>query len=147
MQIRRLDSKDMPWVEMQSDQMAATLYPELISDWDKRRSLLAHARTNPIWYARVVGPVGKPEAVLIARTGDNLWASRKHSAIMLWFSQGGGHGVKLLRDYRDWVQSQKGIVFAGWVDDYGISNTTRNSFSRNGFVQRGGMYVFVPQRI
>jgi hypothetical protein len=142
--IRNMETADVPAVRRCADAMAAALYPELISDPDRQNDLLMKAKNDSSWYARVVGEKGNPASVLVARTGDNVWASRQHAAIMLWYGEF-GNGVLLLRNFVHWVKEQKRIVMAGWCDDFGVDAKTRNSFLKNGFILRGGTFLCLPR--
>jgi hypothetical protein len=142
--IRQMQTEDVPSVRRRAEVLAGELYPELISDIDRQNDLLQKAKGDPAWYARVVGEKGKPTAALVARVGDNVWASRQHAAIMLWYGTK-GDGVRLLCDFREWVSSQKRIVLAGWCDDFGVDAQTRNAFLNRGFILRGGTFMFLPR--
>jgi hypothetical protein len=140
-----MESADIASVRVESEALAARLYPELIPDVDRSHSLLTRARNDSGWYAKVVGPVAEPRAALVAQVGDNVWATRRHATIMTWYSKQPGAGAALLKDFVGWVREQKSIVLAGWCDDFGVSKGTDEIFKRAGFVKRGGMYVLFPR--
>jgi hypothetical protein len=144
MSIRNLETVDVPSVRWKADALAATLYPELISDIDRQNDLLLKAKSDSSWYAKVVGPAGAPTAALVAKTGDNVWATRRHAAIMILYGER-GQGSRLLSDFKEWVSGQKSIILAGWSDDFGVDAKTRNMFLKRGFIKRGAMYVYFPR--
>ena len=144
--IRQLVTQDAPTVRQKAEALAAVYYPELIPDVDLEVKLLTDLRNAPgHHYAKVVGSPGKPVAALLARTGTNLWATRKHSAMMLWYSETPGAGIALLRDYRDWVLGNKQIQVAGLIDDFGIDARIVATLRREGFIQRGGAFLLFPR--
>lgn len=128
---------------------AATMYPELIPDIDKMHWLVRNAIQSTDHYSRVVGPVGEPKAALITQTSNNIWAMKKHAAVMLWYSEIPGAGAALLRDFRNWVRTQHYIVLAGFVADW-VSFDERPLVlaERIGFKRRGegGFFLTQPRR-
>ena len=143
--IRNIDIKDSAIVRAKAQTMAATMYPELIPDIDKMHWLVRDACLTETSYARVVGPIGEPGAVLIARTANNLWAMKKHASIMCWYSDIPGAGLALLRDFRRWVKETNGIVVAGFNDDCDLALEAKMVALRVGFVRRGGAYLYFPR--
>ena len=125
--------------------MAGEFYPEMIPDIDRMDALLRQLRADTTQYARVVGPVGAPTAVLTTHTSGNLWASRKHSTVLLWYADRPGEGFALLKDFRQWVRDQKSITLAGFMDDFGIDARLVAALRRFGFIQRGGCYAYFPR--
>ena len=144
MDIRRLEAADAPIVRMKAEALAAGYYPEMVPSIDREHELLTELRTNTHHYARVVGKPGEPEAALVAKTGTNLWAMQKHATILLWYSERPGAGIALLRDFREWVKTQKGVILAGFMDDYGVPVKLAGILHRESFKQRGGAYVYFP---
>src|ERR1700693_5850858 len=95
------------------------MYPELVPDIDKIHYIIrAATHESEANYSRVVGPVGSPQAALLTRTSNNLWAMKKHAVVLLWYSELPGAGAMLLRGFRDWVKGQKQIVIAGFSADW-----------------------------
>lgn len=136
---------DLPAIRIAGEKLAAEYYPELIPDIGKEVALLQQWVADTTQYTRCVGGSGHPDAVLIAKTGDNAWATRKHATIMLWYSAKPGAGAALLRDFREWVRGQKQIALAGFMDDFGVRHGLRRLVTRAGFEQRGGAYCFFPR--
>jgi hypothetical protein len=136
--------KDLPAIRIAAEALAAGLYPELIPAVDRTHELLKETHMNSQHYARVIGEVGDPDAVLVARTGDNLWALRRHATILLWHSVKPGAGYVLLRDFVKWVKGQKHIVVAGFIDDFDMDARIAVALRRAGFIQRGGAHVYFP---
>jgi hypothetical protein len=127
---------------------AATMYPELIPDIDKIHWLVrACTNEKEANYSRVVGPLGSPRAALLTRTENNLWAMKKHAAVLLWYSDLPGAGALLLRGFRDWVAAHKQVVIAGFNADWAqIDERPLLLADRIGFKRRGeGGYVYFPR--
>ncbi len=140
--IRGMEIKDLPAVRIAGEALAAKMYPELIPDVGREHELLKSLCSDTRQYARVIGEVGDPDAVLIARTGDNIWALRRHATVMMWHSVKPGAGFALLRDFVKWVDGQKHVAVAGFIDDFGMDVRMVAVLRRAGFVQRGGAYMY-----
>jgi hypothetical protein len=128
--------------------LAAAMYPELIADIDKMHWLVRDFATCQTHYARVVGPVGEPRAVLLARVDQNVWAMKKHATVLFWYSEIPGAGAALLRDFRRWVDAQKQhVVLAGFHADWVmIDGRPLELAARIGFKHRGdGGYMYFPR--
>jgi hypothetical protein len=140
--------EDGPMLRAKAQIYAATMYPELIPDIEKIHWLVRTAtnetETN---YARAVGPVGSPQAAILTRTENNLWAMKKNASVLLWYSEIPGAGAMLLRGFRDWVKAQKHIVLAGFEADWvQVDNRPLLLAERIGFKRRGdGGYVYFPR--
>lgn len=143
--IRGLTVADFGEVRRHAEALAVNRYPELIPSIDKMHALLTALRTDDKAYAKVIGTEGAPEAALIARTGENLWATRRHAAVLLWYTTRPGLGVALLRDFRRWALGQKAIQVAGMMDDFGMDERTIRLVERVGFVKRGGALLLFPR--
>jgi hypothetical protein len=142
--IRGLHLKDLPAVRIAAEALAARMYPELVPAADQEHALLREFVLGYQHYARVIGDIGDPDAVLIARTGTNLWAYRKHATVLLWHSVKPGAGYALLRDFVKWVKLQKQVVVAGFIDDFDMDARIVVMLRRAGFIQRGGAHLFFP---
>lgn len=125
--------------------MAIQFYPELIPNIDRMHELLQEVRLDSSHYARVVGAKGAPKAALIARTSGNVWASKRHATLMLWYSEQAGAGVALLRDFRAWSKLQGSVVVAGLVDDFEMEERLKRALVREQFIERGGAYLYFPR--
>jgi hypothetical protein len=149
MELRLPQTEDGPMLRARAMKYAATMYPELIPEIDKVHWLV-RAATNEkdAHYCRVVGKVGAPQAAILTRTENNLWAMKKHSVVLLWYSEIPGAGAALLRGFRDWVFANKQqVVMAGFSCDWVlIDDRPLRLAERIGFKQRGeGMYVYFPR--
>ena len=144
--IRRIEVADSPLVRTTLQTLAARMYPELISDIEKVHWLIRDAVSSTKHYAKCVGPVGEPKAVLIARVQNNTWALKKSATVLLWYSEIPGAGAKLLRDFREWVKTDHHIVMAGLSCDWCLTDDRVLAMvERCGFKERGrGSFVFFP---
>lgn len=140
-----MDLKDLPVVRITGEAIAASYYPELIPNIEAEHNLLMSMYRDPQQYCKVIGPVGNPEAVIVARTGGNLWALRKHATILLWYSRKPGAGYALLKDFVRWTKEQKQVTVVGLIDDFGMGAETVALLRRAGFIQRGGAHLFFPR--
>lgn len=146
MEARAPTVEDGPMLRAKAQIYAATMYPELIPDIEKIHWLVrAATNESETHYAQVVGPLGSPQAALLARVENNVWAMRKSAAILLWYSEVPGAGAMLLRRFRDWVKAQKQVVIAGFaadwvqVDERPLLLAERIGFKRRG---EGGYFLF-----
>lgn len=140
-EIRNMQLEDTPIIRIRGEALAARFYPEMIPSLDREVALLREALQDSRWYARVVGERGAPKAALLAKRVANVWATRDHAAMFLWYSDLPSAGLALLRDFRRWVNVQPNIVLAGFTADWiaPISESVRlaNLVDRLGFKERG----------
>lgn len=127
---------------------AATMYPEYIPDIEKIHWLIRSVTNDPeTHYSRVVGNPGEPQAAIITRTENNVWAMKKSAPILLWYSEIPGAGAMLLRGFRDWLRAQPYIVAAGFSADWVMMDDRPLKLAdRIGFQKRGeGTYMLFPR--
>jgi hypothetical protein len=129
---------DEPFIRGVGETLAASLYPELIPDMGKEVDLLRRAD-----YARVIGEVGRPHSALIALAGNNVWATKRHAAVVLWYGEKSG-GVRLLWDFKRWAREQN-LLVAAVTDDHGMTNKAQAVLICAGFEQRGGAFMYFPK--
>ena len=120
----------------------AQMYP-LRPDRDKMKAIIVQLISSKAHYLMVDSEGNRIVAVLAALTGDNMWAQRKFSNVMLWWSEKPGAGVKLLRGYRDWIKSRRAIKVAGFAPDLDLDERTYALMERVGFKRRGGSYLLI----
>ena len=136
--IRGMQRADEPFIRGAAETLAARLYPELIPDMGKEIELLRRAD-----YSKVIGEVGRPHSALIALTSNNVWATRRHATVALWYGEKTG-GLRLLWDFKRWVREQN-ILVGAFMDDFGMSSAPHNLLVWTGFEQRGGAYMYFPK--
>ena len=79
---------------------------------------------------------------LIGLTSENLWAQRKNCFVALWTSAIEGDGAKLLREFKQWIQSRRAIRVAGFVSDSDhIDSRAYMLAERIGFKRYGSTYL------
>lgn len=137
--------RDIPAIRVAGEAIAARYYPELIPDIERENGILSSMRADSNQYCRVLGEPGNPDAALIASTGGNLWALRRHATILLWYSKKPGAGYALLKDFVRWTKEQNSVVLVGIIDDFGMNDDTVALLRRAGFIQRGGAHLFFPR--
>ncbi len=138
MLIRRMQRADEPFIRGAGEALAARLYPELIPDMGKEVELLRLAD-----YARVIGEVGRPHSALIAVAINNVWATRRHATIALWYGEKTG-GLRLLWDFKRGVKEQN-ILVGACIDDNGRMNIAGAILKAADFEQRGGAFMYFPK--
>lgn len=139
--------EDGPLLRAKAQILAATMYPEFIPDIEKIHWLVRSCTNDKSHYSRVVGEPGAPKAAILTRTQDNLWAMKKHVAVLLWYSEIPGMGATLLRGFRDWVREEKHVLVAGFAADW-LSMDERPLLlaDKIGFKRRGeGGFFFYPR--
>lgn len=148
MEARAPTVEDGPMLRAKAQIYAATMYPELIPDIEKIHWIVrAATNESETHYVRVVGPPGAPQAALLARVENNLWAMKKHASVLLWYSEIPGAGAMLLRGFRNWVKTQKQIVLAGFIADWvQVDDRPLMLADRIGFKRRGdGGLIYFPR--
>jgi len=131
--------EDEYFVRGTAETFAARMYPEFIPDLGKGIDLLRRAE-----YRRVIGEVGKPHSALVAITSHNVWATRRHASVLLWYGEKTG-GLSLLRDFKRWVAEQN-LLVAAVTDDHGMATNARAVLRATGFEQRGGTFMYFPRK-
>lgn len=148
MEVRLPTVEDGPLLRAKAQTYAATMYPEFIPDIEKIHWIVRACTNDPeVHYSRVVGPAGAPQAALLTRTENNLWAMKKSASILLWYSEVPGAGAALLRGFREWVKAQKQVVIAGFTADWvQVDERPLLLARRIGFKRRGeGGHFFFPR--
>jgi hypothetical protein len=116
-------------------------YP-LMADVGRTRDLMRLLISSRAHFAWVADNDGAVTGALLAATGDNAWAKKKHSAVLLWLSRTAGDGAALLRKYRDWVLTRPVIRVAGFSPDINdIDPRAWKLAERIGFERHGGSYL------
>ena len=93
-------------------------------------------------YFRVIEREGEVVAILAALTNENLWAEKRCSLPIIWWSKSPGCGVRLLRDYRKWVDSRPVLRFAAFYYQYHWDDRVGRLLELTGFAKEGGAYLF-----
>lgn len=117
-------------------------YPALKPDFDKIRHQIKLATSSAQHLCLVAeGKNQQVGGVLLAMSGNNLWAQRQFAVVNLWISQIPGAGAAMLRHFRDWVKSRPAIRVAGIMADLDIDSRVWELVQRIGFKKRGGAYL------
>ena len=138
--MRRGNIHDLP----QLTSIASTLskpFDYLRMDQNKLR-LIVEQLGSKQHYFKVIEQDGQIVALLAALTNDNLWAEKKCSMPIAWWSDKPGAGRDLLRDYRDWVRSRPVLKFAAFTPQAAWDGRTNHLLIRAGFNQSGAAFVF-----
>ena len=118
-------------------------FPWLRPDTSKIKNIIVECVSSKQHYAKLIGRQGEVVSVLIAYTLENVWAEKRCSNVMLWLSLVGGEGVKLLRDYRNWVNSRPVLRFAGFDPQIDWSPRTSDLLIHTGFQKYGGSFLVI----
>lgn len=118
-------------------------YPRMKVSPERIRKGIIEAISTARHFAWVsVDKRNRPRGVLIGLSGDNLWAQRQNCNIVLWTSAIRGDGVKLLKEFRNWIRSRRAIRVAGFAPDTdSIDSRVWNLAQRMGFKRHGGAYL------
>tara|TARA_Y100000310_G_C20153927_1_gene566037 strand:+ start:124 stop:558 length:435 start_codon:yes stop_codon:yes gene_type:complete len=118
-------------------------YPELkMSPARVRKGIIEAISTarHFVWVS--VNGRNEPRGVLIGLASDNLWAQRQNCNIVLWTSAIRGDGMKLLREFRNWIRSRRAIRVAGFAPDTNhIDLRVWKLAEMMGFKRHGGAYL------
>lgn len=140
--IRKAKDSDKSELFAAAKSYAKTLYPQRHLDVERLHALIRELVGNPSHYARVIEDENQEvKGALLALTNDHVWAQRKQSHVLLWFSEIKGEGSKLLQDYVQWVKGQRAVKVAGLQPDFPISERAVKIAEQSGFKQYGGAYL------
>lgn len=117
-------------------------YP-LRQDRDKIWEGLAEAISAPRHFAWVAVIDKKVTGVLIALTGDNLWAQRMNSNVVAWVAHTPGTGASLMRQFIKWVKSRRAIKVAGMAIDCEVDERVWPLAQRLGYKRCNGTLLLV----
>ena len=132
--IRKATFKDKHAIFEIACEQARRKHPELKADVARMTGAVAAVVQDPAHFAWVaVDTEDKVKGALVAVTCDNLWAQRKHSQILLWQSDLPGEGLRLLIQYRKWVEAQRALRFAGLAPGTEVDATVWKIAERAGF--------------
>lgn len=142
MKIRTVKPTDVGLVLTIAKELALSSYPLLRWDYDRTRATMNELVVDSRHYARVVSNEhDEPVAALLALTADNLWAQRRHSSVVLWYSSRPTAGAALLRDFKKWCEQQPAIRVAGFHPDLEIDARALRLAERIGFSRHGGAFL------
>jgi len=119
------------------------IYENLKPNQEKIRKGIIEAISTAkhfVWVS--VNKQNQPRGVLIGLTSENLWAQRQNCNIVMWVSDIPGDGVKLLRQFREWIRSRRAIKVAGFAPDTNtIDPRVWKLAEMMGFERHGGAYL------
>jgi len=121
----------------------AEAYPDLRPSAVSIRKLFDECVSGARNFAVVSECNGKIVGCLFAISYDHLWAQKQSSCVLLWRCESSGDGVKMLKQYREWVDSRAAIRRAGFQFDCEISERVFPVLERCGFKKVGGCYLRV----
>lgn len=144
MPIRRATSKDARDIFEACKNVAQALYPEMKMDVEKVSDgvrLAIKDNTHFVWVSE--DNEGKFAGALIALSGQNLWAQRKHAHVVFWVCSFRGDGAALLREFRKWVRATRAIRIAGLFPDCDIDERALVLAERIGFKKHGRAFLML----
>lgn len=118
-------------------------YPRLRPDAQKMRKSLIQIVSAAKHFCWVSEDDDKcVTGALVAITNENLWAQRQSSNILMWVADVRGDGIKLLREFRDWIRSRRAVKVAGFApDNDDIDPRVWKLAEMMGFKRCGGAYL------
>lgn len=140
--IRAATLKDKAWLIACAMEQAKELYPRLRANKDKIEALVIDCISSAAHYAQVIEEDGELQGCLLVMVNHNMWAERRAANIHLWVSRVPTLGAKLLREFRDWFGTRRGIRVAGMVPDFDWPDERIGRLiERIGFTKCGGSYL------
>jgi len=121
-------------------EMAAEHYPKLRPSDEKIASLVTDCVSGASNYAEIAQDL--TSGALLAHVSNNAWAERKNAHILYFQCSTPGEGIKMLRNFRRWVEGRRAIRYAGLHVDIDIDGRVKQLLVRTGFSQSGGSYIF-----
>jgi len=117
-------------------------YEKLKADKEKVRSILLDLLGQKKHYCLVsVNYEDQIEGALLTFVGQNSWAQRLSAHVMFWVSDKPGDGATMLRMFRDWLGTRRGIKVAGFAPDIDVDERVWKLAERIGFQKHGGAYL------
>jgi hypothetical protein len=144
MSIRRATKQDEKAIFAFCKYEAERRYPQMKADVEKIVGGVRMVVRDSAHFAWVsVNTAGAVTGVLLAVTGDNLWAQRKYANVVIWVSRLGGDGAALLRQFKKWVQAGRAIRVAGLLPDCDVDPRALKLAQRIGFKEQGRAFILV----
>lgn len=116
-------------------------YPDLRPNESSIKKLFDECVSGARNFALVSVANGEIVGCIFAISYDHLWAQKQSSCVLLWRCETSGDGVKMLKQYREWVDSRAAIRRAGFQFDCEISERVFPVLERCGFKKVGGCYL------
>ena len=140
--IRQATLGDQPWITRCALKHAALFYPQLRADKKRIDQLVIDCVSSPAHYAMVIESDGKLCGCLMAMVDPLLWAERRAARVLLWVSYVPMEGARVLRKFRNWVISRRGIKVAGLASDFDWPDIrVSHLIERTVFAKTGGCYL------
>lgn len=117
------------------------LYPQLIPNKDSIKRIFdecVSGARNCAWVSEIDGRI---VGCLMAISYDHLWAQKQSSSVLIWACQESGDGIRLLKKYRDWVDSRAVIRRGGFQFDFECDARVYRALEACGFARRGGCFL------
>ncbi len=140
--IRLATLADRQWINKCALKQAAIFYPEFRPDKKRINQLIIDCISSPANYAMVIESDGELRGCLMAMVGPLPWAERRIARVLLWVSYVPMEGVRMLRKFRNWVDSRRGIKVAGLSSDFDWPDIrVSHLIERTGFPKAGASYM------
>lgn len=134
--------KDWNWVNDYAQREAALNIPYLRFDDDRAKAIFTDAVSGASSLAVKAERNGKPVGALISLTMPNVWAGKQCSNVILWVSNLTPAGVKLLKHYRQWLNTRPAIRVAGFQPAFELNERTQQLIQLCGFPKSGGAFLY-----
>lgn len=83
-----------------------------------------------------------PTGMLLAHQGPNPWAKKNFANVVFWASQIPGDGARMLRTFKQWVDSRSVVRVAGFLPDLEVDPRALALAERIGFAKHGGARLY-----
>lgn len=120
--------------------LASEHYPKLRASDEKITSLVTDCVSGASHYAEITPDL--TSGALLAYVSDNAWAERKNAHVLYFQCSIPGEGMRMLRNFRRWVEGRRAIRYAGFHTDINLDGRVQELLIRAGFNRSGGSFVF-----
>lgn len=116
-------------------------YPTLTADKTAVMHLFRECASGARNFAFVSEVDGEIVGCLLAISYDHIWAQKQSSSVLLWSCEKSSDGIRLLRKYRQWLDSRPAIRRGGFQFDIDIDARIYGALERCGFLRNGGCFL------
>lgn len=136
-----LSLKDWSWVRDYAQHEAVDKVPYLRFDESRGKTIFTDAVSSATHLALKAEHNGRPVGTLISLTLPNVWAGKQCSNVILWVSSVAPAGVKLLKQYKRWLDTRPAIRVAGFQPAFDLDQRTQRLLMLCGFPMSGGAFL------
>lgn len=116
-------------------------YPSLIPNHQSIKQLFSECVSGSRNFAMASEIDGVIVGCIFALSFDHIWAQKQSSSVIMWSCEKSGDGVRMLRAYRDWIDSRPVIRIGGFQFDIDLDVRVHELLVRFGFERKGGCFL------